>query len=55
MTRKVRGHTLHIEVNNPNGVSKGISSLTIDGVLIEGNLIPIARLKDGAKISATLS
>ena len=54
MTRVFRGKTLKIEVKNPANVSKGVQSLTVDGKPVEGNFIPLERLKDGAKIVATL-
>ena len=54
MTRVFRGLTLKIEVNNPAGVCRGVKSLTVGGKAIEGNLIPLDRLKHGAKIVATL-
>jgi len=46
--------TLKIEVRNPDGVSKGLKSLTIDRKNIAGNLIPLDQLRDGAKIVAVL-
>jgi N,N'-diacetylchitobiose phosphorylase len=52
--RTFRGKALDIEVQNPSGVSRGVKSLTVDGVAIEGNLIPAAKLKKGAKIVAVL-
>ena len=52
--RTFRGKALDIEVQNPSGVSRGVKSLTVDGVEIEGNLIPAAKLKKGAKIVAIL-
>lgn len=41
VTRKFRNATYLIEIRNPNGVSKGISTITIDGNSIDGNIIPI--------------
>lgn len=41
VTRKFRGATYLIEVKNPNGAMKGVASLTVDGKLIEGNIIPL--------------
>ncbi|HOF10881.1 MAG TPA: N,N'-diacetylchitobiose phosphorylase [Opitutaceae bacterium] len=52
--RTFRGKALDIEVQNPSGVSRGVKSLTVDGVEIKGNLIPAAKLKKGAKIVAIL-
>ena len=52
--RVFRGKKVKIEVKNPNGVSKGVASLVIDGKKVEGNLIPLDRIKDGTKVVATL-
>jgi cellobiose phosphorylase len=52
--RLFRGKTLHLEVKNPSGVSRGVKSLIVDGRPIEGNLIPAARLRNGATIVAEL-
>ncbi|MBK9990548.1 MAG: N,N'-diacetylchitobiose phosphorylase [Verrucomicrobia bacterium] len=54
MTRVFRDKTLKIEVKNPANISKGVKSLTVDGKVVEGNFIPLDRLKDGSKIIATL-
>ena len=40
-TRKFRGATYQIEVVNPDGKSKGIKEVTIDGLPYKSNLIPI--------------
>ncbi len=41
ITRKFRGVTYHINILNPDGVSKGVKKLTVDGKLIQGNQIPV--------------
>jgi len=41
ITRKFRGTTFNIEVQNPSGISKGVKELWIDGVKTDGNLIPL--------------
>ncbi len=41
ITRKFRGTTFNIEVKNPNKISKGVKTLLVDGVEIEGNKIPV--------------
>ncbi|MFV0593986.1 MAG: GH36-type glycosyl hydrolase domain-containing protein [Draconibacterium sp.] len=42
VTRKFRGATYEIEVNNPAGVSKGVKKLTINGEVLEGgNRVPV--------------
>ena len=40
-TRKFRGATYNITVKNPDHVSKGVKSLTVDGKAIEGNVVPV--------------
>jgi len=40
VTRKFRGSTYHIVVKNPRHVSKGVSSITVNGKKISGNIIP---------------
>ena len=54
MHRHFRGHTVHIEVKNPAGVSRGVKSLTVDGRPVAGNLVPVAALRNGSRIVATL-
>jgi len=54
MTRVFRGKTLKIEVKNPAAISKGVKSLTVDGKTLDGNFIPLDRLKDSSKIIAVL-
>lgn len=39
VTRKFRSATFHITVKNPHGVSKGVSSITLDGKTQDENLI----------------
>ena len=39
--RKFRGANLHIDIQNPNKVSKGVKSVTINGKRIDGSKIPI--------------
>ena len=45
VTRRYRGATYHILVSNPDGVSKGIRSITVDGRPVEGATLPV--FKDG--------
>lgn len=40
VTRKFRGVTYHITVNNPKGVSKGIEEILVNGKKYEYNVIP---------------
>ena len=39
VTRKLRGAEMHITVLNPDGRQKGVRSVTVDGVAIEGNTV----------------
>lgn len=42
VSRKFRGATYHITINNPNGVCKGVNSINMNGEKLEnGNIIPI--------------
>lgn len=41
VTRKFRGVTYTINVKNPNGKSKGVKSLVVDGQKIAGNVLPL--------------
>ena len=40
--RRFRGSSYEITVQNPSGVCRGIVSMTVDGVPVEGNLVPHA-------------
>lgn len=39
--RDFRGVTYHITVKNPKHVEKGVSSMTVDGISVAGNMIPL--------------
>ena len=54
MTRTFRGCRLHIEVRNPSGLNRGVKSLKIDGEIVQGNLVSLRQLRDGARSVATL-
>jgi cellobiose phosphorylase len=41
VTREFRGAVYHIAVENPSHVCKGVRSMSVDGKIIEGNVIPI--------------
>ena len=47
MRRQFRGATYAITVQNPDGVSKGVRAVTVDGEPLEGNVLPI--FSDGAE------
>ena len=39
--RDFRGVTYHISVRNPKHVEKGVASMTVDGIAVDGNTIPL--------------
>ncbi len=41
ISRKFRNATYNIEITNPDKVSKGIQQITVNGSILEGNIIPI--------------
>jgi cellobiose phosphorylase len=41
--RKFRGTEYHVEVTNPNHISKGVKELWVDAEKIEGNVIPVQK------------
>ncbi|NEX01800.1 cellobiose phosphorylase [Pseudobutyrivibrio sp. NOR37] len=54
ITRVYRGVTYNIEIKNPNKVQKGVSSLTVDGVEVQGNVIPFDPSKKVVNVIATM-
>lgn len=54
VSRVFRGVRYEITVNNPRGVCKGVSALTVDGVPVKGNVIPPPKGKDSVKVEVTL-
>lgn len=54
MERRFRGKSIHIEVKNPKGLNRGVTSLSVNGKALPGNLVPDAELPDGAKVVAIL-
>ncbi len=45
MSRRFRGNILDITVKNPNGVQKGVKTITVNGEVIAGNKIPLNKIK----------
>jgi cellobiose phosphorylase len=41
VTRKFRGADYHILIENPDGVNRGVVGLKVNGVSLEGNLVPM--------------
>ncbi|HMW71565.1 MAG TPA: glycosyl transferase, partial [Cellvibrionaceae bacterium] len=54
VSRKYRGATYNIEVKNPNGVSKGIASITVDGQAVQGNVLPLLAAGSTGNVVVTL-
>lgn len=54
VSRKYRGATYNIEVKNPNGVSKGIASITVDGQAVQGNVLPLLAAGSAGNVVVTL-
>jgi len=52
--REFRGAKYDIEVKNPDGVQKGIKSITVDGAPIEGNVIPVFEKGSEHKVEVVL-
>ncbi len=42
VSRKFRGASYKISISNPQGISKGIKELKVNGKVIEGNIVPAA-------------
>jgi cellobiose phosphorylase len=45
VVRQFRGKRVEIEVTNPNGVCKGVASMTLNGEAVEGSLLPVEKLQ----------
>ncbi len=54
LTREYRGAVYHIQVLNPNGVEKGVVSMTVDGAAVEGNIIPYDAAKKEVNVVVTM-
>ena len=52
--RVFRGKTVEIEVKNPDGVCKGVKSMTLNGQAVNGSLLPVDRLKKTNKAEVIL-
>ncbi len=48
--REFRGALVELTVKNPQGVCKGIKSLTVNGTAVAGNVIPADLLQKGATV-----
>ena len=54
LTRQYRGANYTIEVKNPNQVEKGVASLVVDGVPVEGTVIPFQEGKNEYHVTVTM-
>jgi cellobiose phosphorylase len=54
VTRRFRGATYDIEVRNPDGVSKGLRTLVVDGRPVEGDVVPVAPAGATVHVEAVL-
>ncbi len=54
VVRKFRGATYCIAIKNPSGLCKGVRKLKVNGLEIEGNLIPLAPEGATVQVEATL-
>jgi cellobiose phosphorylase len=52
--RVFRGATYEIEVRNPEGVHCGVTSLVVDGLTCDGNVVPPAAAGSTVRVLATL-
>lgn len=55
VTRRFRGAVYSIKVNNPEGICKGVESLTVNGERIEGNRVPVLEPGKVHSVEVTLS
>jgi len=53
LTRRYRGATYHVTVDNRAGVEKGVASVIVNGEAIEGNILPI--LPEGSEASVVVT
>lgn len=54
ITRRFREGIYHIQVMNPEHVEKGIKSITVDGVPVEGCVIPYVAGKEAYEVVVTM-
>ena len=54
ITRKFREGTYHITVKNPGDVEKGVASMTVDGVAVEGCVVPYEKGKTDYEVVVTM-
>jgi cellobiose phosphorylase len=52
--RRFRGTMINIEVKNPDGISKGVKSLVLNGTALPGNIIPAGLLLENNEVEVIL-
>lgn len=52
--RQFRGRTVEIEVKNPNGVCRGVQSITLNGNPLPNNLVPVEMLAEKNQVVVVL-
>ncbi|MBN1890315.1 MAG: hypothetical protein JW850_20140 [Thermoflexales bacterium] len=53
-TRRFRGRTIQIEVENPSGVCRGVQSMTLNGEKLDSKLVPANRLGEHNQVKVVL-
>jgi cellobiose phosphorylase len=54
ITRTFREGTYHIRIQNPDHVEKGIRSMTVDGISVDGNVIPHVPGKSSYEVTVVM-
>jgi cellobiose phosphorylase len=54
VTRRFRGATYHIEVENPEGICKGIAGIAVNGEALSTSIIPVAPSGATVKVSVKM-
>ena len=54
LTRSYRDVVYHISVKNPNNVQKGVASMTVDGVAVDGCVIPFDSSKKEVNVEVIM-
>ncbi|MDE7273995.1 MAG: glycosyl transferase [Lachnospiraceae bacterium] len=54
LTRRFRDVVYHITVKNPDNVQKGVASMTVDGVQVDGCVIPFADGKSDVNVEVVM-
>ncbi len=52
--RRFRGRSIQLEVANPNGVCRGVKTLTLNGERLAGTLIPVDRLGEQNQVRVVM-